>query len=252
MKEFYLKKQANNECLGMGNVFIEDNFLRHVEIEKQYLSRELLRILQDPARHLDQKQVQILQANFKSKIGVLRVGQLKIVIKRHNYKSAWHKFKRLFRKTRASRNWYYSRLLLANGILVPPPVGFVETRIGPLRRESYYLYEHVDGITGDAYFDRYRHAPDKIERAMDFIVDLVARIGRLGLIHGDVRVANLIFSDDRIWLLDFDDMRPIRWYKPARVRQRDLRGLRKDIGYNIPDFIQKEFIRRLDALKMEG
>ena len=132
---------------------------------------------------------------------------------------------------------------------MPPPVGFVETRIGPLRLESYYLYEHVDGIRGDAYFDRYRHEPDKIERAMASIVDLVVRIRALGLIHGDVCVANLIFSDDRIWLLDFDDMRPLRWYKPARVRQRDIRGLRKDIGYNIPDAVQKDFYRRLDELE---
>ena len=236
----------------MGNIFVEHTFFRHIEADKQYLSSQLSKILKDPGRHLDHTETQILQANFKSKIGAIWVDGRKIVIKRHNYKSNWHKFKRLFRKTRASRSWKYSRLLKGNDILVPPPVGFVETRIGPLRLESYYLYEHVDGIRGDAYFHRYRHEPGRIEKAMASIVDLVVRIRALGLIHGDVRVANLIFSDDRIWLLDFDDMRPIRWYKPARVRQRDIRGLRKDIGYNIPDAIQKDFYRRLDELEMEA
>jgi RIO-like serine/threonine protein kinase len=189
-----------------------------------------------------------LQNNFKSKIGVVYVDGRKVVIKRHNYKSRWHKFKRFFRQTRASRNWYFSQLLLSYGISVPRPVAFVETRIGPLRLESYFLYEYVDGITGDEYFKKYAATPEKIKDAINYIVGLLSKIRELQLIHGDIRISNMVFKNDRIWLLDFDDMRPIKWYKPLRVKKRDIRGLKKDIHYNVPQHIKKQFIEKLDRL----
>jgi len=205
-------------------------------------------VLNNPDIYLNDKKTRILQNNFKSKIGVMYINGKKIVIKRHNYKSRWHKFKRFFRQTRASRNWHFSHLLLSNGISVPRPIAFVETRIGPLRLESYFLYEYVDGITGDAYFQKYADVPEKIEGAINHIVGLLSKIKELRLIHGDIRISNLIFKNGKIWLLDFDDMRLIRWYKPLRVKIRDIRGLKKDIHYNVPEHIKKQFIEELDRL----
>jgi tRNA A-37 threonylcarbamoyl transferase component Bud32 len=233
----------------MDGIFIHKSPWRHVQVDRRYLSDALWDVLQAPDRYLEDREAVRLQANFKSTIAVVPVDGRRLVIKRHNYKSAWHRVKRLFRPTRASRSWRYARLLGAHQIRVPPPVGFVETRLGPLRGASYFLYEYVDGVRGDRYFQRHQHDRRKIDKAMAAIVDLVIRIEALGLIHGDVRVANLIFAADRIWLLDFDDMRPIRWYQSSRVRRRDLRGLRKDIHYNIPDCLQAGFYRRLDRLE---
>lgn len=232
----------------MNRVVVENTLFRHVEAEKRYLSDNLLQLLHDPDRYLEAHDTIILQSNFKSKIGVVAVDGRKIAIKRHNYKSAWHRFKRLFRKTRASRSWHYAHLLESNNILVPPPVAYVETRIGCLRMDSFFLYEHVEGMTGETYFDRFRNDPEKIERAVDYIIDLLRRLDTLGLIHGDIRIANLVFGDDKIWLLDFDDTHPVKWYQPNRVRRRDIRGLMADIHYNVPESLQEGFIRRVNHL----
>ena len=232
----------------MDRVVVENSLLRHVEVEKRYLSDNLLQILRDPNRYLESPGTTILQSNFKSKIGALLVDGRKIVIKRYNYKSSWHRFKRFFRKTRASKSWHYAHLLESSNILVPPPVAFVETRMGCLRMDSFFLYEHVEGVTGETYFDQFRKDTEKIERAIDYIINLLTRLKTLGLIHGDIRIANLIFGNDKIWLLDFDDMHPLRWYQPARVKQRDIRGLIKDVYYNVPESLQEAFIRRIDAL----
>jgi len=203
-------------------------------------------VLDHPDIFLNDKSTRILQNNFKSKIGVMDIDGRKIVIKRHNYKSHWHKFKRFFRRTRASRSWYFSHLLLSNGISVPRPIGFVETRFGPLRLESYFLYEYVDGITGDAYFQKFADTPEKIEGAINHIAGLLSKIKKLRLIHGDIRISNMVFKDGDLWLLDFDDMRPIRWYKPTRVKMRDIRGLKKDIHYNVPKHLKKPFLEKID------
>jgi tRNA A-37 threonylcarbamoyl transferase component Bud32 len=232
----------------MNRVVVENNLRRHVEVDKQYLSDKLLQILQDPDRYLEAPDTIVLQSNFKSKIGALFVDGRKIVIKRHNYKSNWHRFKRFFRKTRARKNWHYAHLLESSNILVPPPVAFVETRMACLRMDSFFLYEHVEGVTGETYFDRFQNDPEKIERVIDYIINLLIRLKTLGLIHGDIRIANLIFDDDKIWLLDYDDMHPLRWYQPARVKQRDIRGLVADVHYNVPESLQEGFIRRINDL----
>lgn len=228
--------------------FRHKNFFNYTVCEGNFISSEMQKVLNNPDIFLNNKNTRILQNNFKSKIGVVYVDGRKVVIKRHNYKSRWHKFKRFFRQTRASRNWYFSQLLLSYGISVPRPVAFVETRIGPLRLESYFLYEYVDGITGDEYFKKYAATPEKIKDAINYIVGLLSKIRELQLIHGDIRISNMVFKNDRIWLLDFDDMRPIKWYKPLRVKKRDIRGLKKDIHYNVPQHIKKQFIEKLDRL----
>jgi len=224
------------------------NFFNYTVCKGDFISSEMQRVLNNPDIYLDDKKTRILQNNFKSKIGVMYINGKKIVIKRHNYKSRWHKFKRFFRQTRASRNWHFSHLLLSNGISVPRPIAFVETRIGPLRLESYFLYEYVDGITGDAYFQKYADVPEKIEGAINHIVGLLSKIKELRLIHGDIRISNMVFKNGELWLLDFDDMRPIRWYKPLRVKMRDIRGLKKDIHYNVPQHIKKPFVEKIDRL----
>jgi hypothetical protein len=233
----------------MGSVVVENTLFRRVEVDQQYLSDNLLRVLRDPAGYLGAPDTVILQSNFKSTIGVATVDGRRIAIKRHNYKSNWHRFKRFFRKTRASKSWHYSHLLTSNGILVPPPVAYVETRFFGLRMDSFFLYEHVEGVSGETFFHQFQKDPERIELAIDYIINLLIRLGTLGLIHGDIRIANLIFGHDKIWLLDFDDMHPMKCYQPNRVRRRDVRGLIADIYYNVPGPLQEDFIRRIDALQ---
>ena len=171
-----------------------------------------------------------------------------LVIKYHNYKDWLHRFRRYFRPTRASKNWYYSKLLLNEGIWVPEPVACIETRIGPLRGKSYFIYNYVKGTNGEDYFLEHRKDPQRTALGMELVVNLLRRFKELGLIHGDIRMSNLIFKNDRICLLDLDDIKPMVWFHARRVKNRDIRGLRKDIGYNIPEELQEPFLRRLASL----
>jgi tRNA A-37 threonylcarbamoyl transferase component Bud32 len=129
---------------------------------------------------------------------------------------------------------------------VPNPVAFVEQRIGGiLRGMSHFIYEYVEGITGEEYFKLHMASPKKIDEGMDMVLSVVCRIGKLGLIHGDIRMSNLVFQNNRLYLLDFDDMRSKKWYKLRRVNNRDIRGLKKDIYYNIPPILQNKFLNKL-------
>ena len=83
---------------------------------------------------------------------------------------------------------------------------------------------------------------------MDLVINLMNQTKNLHLIHGDIRMSNLIFKNDKICLLDLDDIKPVTWYQVNRVKTRDIRGLKKDIGYNIPSALQDRFLKRLESL----
>ena len=91
-------------------------------------------------------------------------------------------------------------------------------------------------------------AAEKIQKAINAIVEITLKIKNLGLIHGDIRLKNMVFSGDEIFLTDFDDTKKRKWYKPETVNNRDFRGLIEDIYYNVPSEIQPLFLSRLELI----
>lgn len=223
-------------------------FSIYIRCRHQFMTDSMKVLLNDPDQFLYNPQTHIIQNNFKSTLGIVAMDGRKIVIKRHNYKSVWHRLRRYFRPTRAAKNWAMSEILLDNHIWVPLPVAYVETRIGLLRGKSFFIYEYVEGIMGEEYFKQNINTPDRVEQGIDLVLELIKQIKKIGFIHGDIRMSNLIFKDDRICLLDLDDIKPITWYQVNRVKTRDVRGLKKDIVYNIPPALQVRFFERLEEL----
>jgi len=73
-------------------------------------------------------------------------------------------------------------------------------------------------------------------------------IKKLGLIHGDIRLKNMVFRGDNLLLTDFDDTKKRQWYKSNYMNNRDFRGLIEDIYYNVPPEIQPLFLSRLESV----
>lgn len=224
------------------------NFFTRIVCDKDFLSDEMQELLAHPDDYILRHHAKVIQDNFKNRIVYLEIGNMPIIIKIHNYKSVWHRIKRFFRTTRASRSWHYSFLFNENGIATPHPIAYKETRIGPLRGHSYFIYEWIEGINGEQYFLNNRSNTEKIQKAIDAIIEMTRKIKDLGLIHGDIRLKNLVFKNDEMFLTDFDDTKKRKWYKPETVNNRDFRGLIEDIYYNVPQEFQKLFLDRLALL----
>jgi RIO-like serine/threonine protein kinase len=135
-----------------------------------------------------------------------------------------------------------------NGIRTPRPIAYKETRIGPFRGDSYFIYEWVDGINGEQYFKKNKRNIEKIQKAINSIIEITQKIKNLGLIHGDIRLKNMVFNGDEIFLTDFDDTKKRKWYKTDFINNRDFRGLIEDIYYNVPPDIQQLFLFRLELV----
>jgi len=224
------------------------NFFAYTACDKDFMSDDMQEILGNPEEYIRRHHAKIIQDNFKNKIVCLDIGKIPTIIKMHKYKSIWHRIKRFFRKTRADRSWHYSFLFNENGIRTPRPMAYKETRIGPLRCASYFIYQWIDGINGEQYFVKHQSDAEKIQKAIDAIADITQRIKHLGLIHGDIRLKNMVFQGDEIFLTDFDDTKKRAWYKTNYMNNRDFRGLIEDIYYNVPHKIQPLFLSRLELL----
>ncbi len=225
-----------------------NNFFTRIVCDQHFISDEMNTLLRDPDDYLQRHPCRVMQNNFKNRIVFLEIGTTKAVVKIHNYKSTWHRIKRYFRRTRASTSWYYSFLFNENGIPTPRPIAYKETRIGPLRGDSYFIYEWVDGINGEEYFTKNKANPEIVEKAIDAIVDMTRTIKKLGLIHGDIRLKNMVFRGEDLLLTDFDDTKKRKWYKSNYMNNRDFRGLIEDIYYNVPPEIQPLFLSRLESV----
>ncbi len=228
-------------------ITIRNTTLHRLEFYTAYYGEDLQNIFDAPDSYLHPDRGIVLQNNFKSTIGILSTAIGKIVIKRHNFKSRWQQFKRLFRKTKSRNSWNYSIILKENGIYVPSPIACLEKCYGPFKGMSYFLYEYVEGIQGEEYFRQIAASPVQIRSAMTEILDIIDRITNLRLIHGDIRLANFLFSDGKIYLIDFDDMRPRRWYHTGSARDRDIRGFRKDLCYNTEGSVRDQLLEQLET-----
>lgn len=232
------------------DIIIKQNLTSRVVWEKKSYSLALQKVLENPDSFLCSPTTPVLQNNFKSRIGVIEIDGKKLVIKRHNYKSRWQQFKRYFRRTKSSRSWYFSQLLKQNNVSIPHPVAYIEKRMGPLRGMSYFIYEYVEGVQGEEYLKSISQSPERAVQAITSILDVIDTMQNLHLIHGDIRLANFVFSKEELFLLDFDDVRHRSWYKPSSMKNRDIRGFRKDLCYNAPEILQDQLLEQVDHFCM--
>jgi len=140
---------------------------------------------------------------------------LKVVVKRYNIKSFWHGLKRMIRRSRAAISWSNAHLLAIYGIATAAPIALYERRIGPLRRESYFLAEYVDAPDVAAYFADAKYDQVSKEMAAGNIAQLFFKLQLLMIAHGDFKASNMKIVADSIdmhspVLIDLDSLKQYR------------------------------------------
>ena len=116
---------------------------------------------------------------------------LKVVVKRYNVKSFWHGLKRMIRRSRAAISWSNAHLLTIYGIATAAPIALYEKRLGPLRRESYFLAEYVDAPDVAGYFADAKYDQARKEMAAHNIAQLFFKLQLLMIAHGDFKASNM-------------------------------------------------------------
>jgi len=130
-----------------------------------------------------------------------------IVVKRHGYRGLIRSLKYTIIGSRARRGWFYANLLTSLNIATPRPVAFIEQRIGPLVWQSYLLTEYVEAKRlKDALGDDKTTQANR-ERLTHQINDLLDKLKKHRIIHGDLKDKNILVTESSLMLTDLDGMK---------------------------------------------
>ncbi len=199
---------------------------------------ELVRLLEHPDallwRHLD-RPVKIshecLLVEAELPLGSAAV---RVAYKQFRPRSWWKSLCGRFRPSRARRGWDLGRALLARGIATPRPLAACEPRDRWIFRSSYLATEWIAGGENLHLFG-WRLAKLPVGQRLRLASRCAVRLGHLlgrmhaaGVVHRDLKAANLVAAQERddlaVYLVDLDGVRIGR--RPgARRRAADLARL---------------------------
>ncbi|MEY3666567.1 MAG: hypothetical protein RL572_107 [Pseudomonadota bacterium] len=149
----------------------------------------------------------MLKDGNSSTVVQLRIDGRAVVVKRYNLKTWWHVVKRLFMPTRAARSWRNAHMLELLGIATPAPLLLLERRWGPLRREAWYVTEHVAGEEVQTLLLQTPVDTPQWQALLGQCRTLFSALRAYGIVHGDTKLTNFLLADGALQVLDLDAMR---------------------------------------------
>lgn len=203
-------------------------------------------LIRDPDSLAQERERGNLKRGNTSTVTLTSVGGDELVIKRYNIKSFFHGLSRAARKTRAASSWEHAHRLALLGVATAPPVAVVEKRIGPIRRESFYISSYVSGMTCQDFFRDLRVSAGMKQRAAERIADVFAILARHQISHGDLKATNILITDDQVCFVDLDAMRE---HRSKRTFQQ---AFRRDIERFMRNWVDLPEVRELFSDKLKG
>jgi hypothetical protein len=121
----------------------------------------------------------------------------------------WHFVRQLPLRSWASATFGATMKLIRAGIPTPQPVACVENRWGTLRRDSFLMYEYVQGVTLRSYLTEKADHPRPFTPSLSRqIRELWERLAELRASLDDSHTGNFIVSPaGRLWVIDLDNTR---------------------------------------------
>lgn len=151
--------------------------------------------------------------------------------KRYNDLGLRYGIRHLFRYSRAVKSWLAAWRFARCGVPTPEPVLCLEERRFGLLGRSYLVFPF---LADDASFLDLWPRLDRTARRSCLVSlgELLGRMHRQGLLHGDLNWRNLVAvrHDDgyRFWLVDLDGSRKVRKVTPA-LAHKDLAHFLRDM-----------------------
>lgn len=175
----------------------------------EYYAPAMRDLLKDPDEFLAKNDVIFIKnrPGDTTTVAVLPIDNNKYVIKRYNQKGFWHGVKRLLRQSRALRSWNNSHYLEEHGIPTAKPIALLIKRFGPIRKETYFISEYINGLRGKDVFSNDNLHEYNWKTIIKNICLLLNKLHAAKLSHDDFQHNNMIFVNNVPFLLDLDHMR---------------------------------------------
>ncbi len=190
-------------------------------------SPALQALLQDPDEVIARSE--LLKDGNSATVALISLDGTPYVLKRYNLKSVGHRLRRLLQPSRAWGCWRSAHMLAMLGIATPTPRLMMERRIGPLRREAYFLSDYV---AGEDALQLLKNAPitsPAWESAMAQFQALFTAFRDYHIVHGDTKASNFLLTESALVVLDLDGMsQETDTGRFARAHAKDLQRFSKN------------------------
>lgn len=226
-KEFRNKLFRN--CTAFSHVKYSDGFQ---VVVREYAGQEMYSLLQNPDASFPGTGQALKNGNTCTVWATVVSGQ-DVVIKRYNVKGFWHGIKLSLFTGRGEYSWVNGHRLLFYGIATPKPVALLKRRIGLFHPTVYLLTEQVQAVNARVWFHDPVVAVGEKELMADQIAQILSKLQRYQISHGDLKASNILITDGRPMLIDLDAMRRHKytfWFKRAWAKdmQRFLENWKND------------------------
>ena len=129
-----------------------------------------------------------------------------VVVKRHLERSWRHFAKQSFTRSRAERCWGDTWYLIENGYPTPRPIAYLENRLGPLRGNSWYVYQYIHGTTFKDAATENRNQR-LLREYVNQLVDIWMLNRKLRINLTDGHPANFVVdATGKMWVIDLDKL----------------------------------------------
>ncbi len=155
-----------------------------------------------------------------------------IVVKRYNHKGLVHSLRHTMKRSRARRGWLNAHRLTMLDIATPKPLAYVEELWGLFIVKSYLVTEYVEGQKLYCFLRDKNVADKQRSAAVQQIQEVLGKLRKYGITHGDVKPSNILITENGLSLTDLDSMQVhklgctcrLRWTRDAAI----IEGLRKE------------------------
>lgn len=184
--------------------------------DRRYLNDELLTFLRAPEYLFLSQYMHFIKQDHTTTVGVIRVGEQWLLVKRYNMKNFFYRLKRMLTKTRAAKCWENAHRLLFRSIRTPQPIAMIEDRWGIFKGVCYGIFAYVPTIAASEYFKPHDFDAGEGGSIADQISLLLQKLTHEKIYHGDLKATNILINNEGIWLVDLDAMRfyhSATWFK---------------------------------------
>lgn len=241
-QHFWSRVEKRARALYRKTFFIQkQTFDRKIICDMRYHTPAMQQLLNNPDSAL---QHALLKHDATTTVGLIKLDDRQLVVKRYNIKGFWHAFKRAISKSRASICWHYAQQLHSADISTPKPIAMLEKRYGIFRSTAYYMTEYIHAPHAADYFSKATTLSDDHLKVAQKIARLFTQLTRKKLTHGDMKATNILIADGNPVLIDLDSMQQHRaGFHFARKKQHDLARFMKN-WQHFPE-IKQLFLRIL-------
>ncbi len=152
------------------------------------------------------KEGQILKDGRTSYVSRIRWNNKDVVVKRYNHKGIIHSLRHTIKGSRAKRCWLNGHRLLTLGISTPKPLAYIEMHKGPIVWKSYLVTEYVQGQKLYDFLRDKAVTEEQRSKMTQQIKELLDRLGKHHISHGDMKHSNILITDKGPVLTDLDGM----------------------------------------------